>query len=119
MITAPPILENQLQHERTARALAALQRGEMQVTVLNDCTWMVASKGSRYTVSLDGDAWACTCPDFSRTLPAVWLALQAHRSGPSHRDGQDRRIRAGKPIHVSTVFNQSHGGTNDPIHANT
>ena len=58
-------MENQLQHDRMARALAALQRGEMQVTVLNDCTWLIASKGSRYTVSLDGDAWACTCPDFA------------------------------------------------------
>ena len=65
MTTAPPIMENQLQHDRMARALAALQRGEMQVTVLNDCTWLIASKGSRYTVSLDGDAWACTCPDFA------------------------------------------------------
>ena len=58
-------MENQLQHDRTARALAALQRGEMQVTVLNDCTWLIASKGSCYTVSLEGDAWACTCPDFT------------------------------------------------------
>jgi len=48
-----------------ARALAALQRGDMQVTVLNDCTWLIASKGSRYTISLNGDAWACTCPDFT------------------------------------------------------
>jgi hypothetical protein len=39
--------------------------GDMQVMVLTDCTWMVASKSSRYTVSLDGDAWACTCPDFT------------------------------------------------------
>ncbi len=65
MTTAPPILENQLQHERTARAQAALMSGDMQVMVLTDCAWMVASKSSRYTVSLDGDAWICTCPDFS------------------------------------------------------
>lgn len=64
MTTAPPILENQLQHDRTARAQAALMNGEMQVMVLTDCTWTVASKSSRYTVSLDGDAWTCTCPDF-------------------------------------------------------
>ncbi len=65
MTTAPPILENQLQQERMARAQVALLNGDMQVMVLTDCTWMVASKGSRYTVSLDGEAWACTCPDFS------------------------------------------------------
>ena len=65
MNTAPPILENQLQHERTARAQAALQRGDMQVMILMECTWTVASKSSHYTVSLDGDAWACTCPDFT------------------------------------------------------
>ena len=65
MITAPPILENQLQNDRTARAQTALWRGEMQVTTLNDCSWTVDSKGSRYIVSLDGDVWACTCPDFS------------------------------------------------------
>jgi predicted nucleic acid-binding Zn finger protein len=64
MTTASPVLENQLQHDRTARALSALQCGQMQVTVLNDCTWMIASKGRRYTVSIDGDAWVCTCPDF-------------------------------------------------------
>ena len=65
MINAPSTLENQLQHERIARAQAALQRGEMQVIVLTDCTWMVASKGNRYTISLENDAWTCTCPDFS------------------------------------------------------
>ena len=73
MITAPPILENQLQNDRTARAQTALWRGEMQVTALSDCSWTVDSKGSRYIVSLDGDVsrkdtgavWACTCPDFS------------------------------------------------------
>jgi len=65
MINAPSTLENQLQHERIARAQAALQRGEMQVIVLTDCTWMVASKGNRYTISLEDDAWTCTCPDFS------------------------------------------------------
>jgi predicted nucleic acid-binding Zn finger protein len=65
MNTAPPILESQLQHERTARAQAALQRGDMQVMVLTDSTWTVASKSSHYTVSLDGDAWTCTCPDFT------------------------------------------------------
>jgi predicted nucleic acid-binding Zn finger protein len=65
MINAPSTLENQLQHERIARAQAALQRGEMQVKVLTDCTWMVASKGNRYTISLEDDAWTCTCPDFS------------------------------------------------------
>ena len=37
----------------------------MQVIVLTDCTWMVASKGNRYTISLEDDAWTCTCPDFS------------------------------------------------------
>jgi hypothetical protein len=37
----------------------------MQVIVLTDCTWMVASKGNHYTISLEDDAWTCTCPDFS------------------------------------------------------
>jgi len=65
MITAPLVLETQLQHERIARAQAALLSGEMQVMVLTDCTWIVASKGSQYDVTLDGNAWACTCPDFN------------------------------------------------------
>lgn len=65
MNTAPQILENQLQHERTARAQAALKFGDMQVMFLTDSTWTVASKSSHYTVSLDGDAWTCTCPDFT------------------------------------------------------
>jgi len=65
MTTAPPILENQLQHERTARAQAALLNGDMQVMILTGSTWMVASKSSRYTVSLEGDVWSCTCPDFA------------------------------------------------------
>ena len=70
MMPLPPILEHQLQHERMTRAQAALQRGEMQVMLLTStphagATWLVASKGSRYTVSLEGDAWACTCPDFA------------------------------------------------------
>ena len=65
MTTAPPILENQLQHDRVARAQAALRNGDMQVMVLTDCAWTVASKSSHYTVSLDGDAWTCTCPDFT------------------------------------------------------
>lgn len=65
MTIAPPILENQLQHDRVARAQAALRNGDMQVMVLTDCAWTVASKSSHYTVSLDGDAWTCTCPDFT------------------------------------------------------
>lgn len=65
MTTAPPILENQLQHDRLVRAQAALLNGDMQVMVLTDYTWMVASKNSRYTVSLDEDAWTCTCLDFT------------------------------------------------------
>ena len=65
MTTAPPIMENQLQHDRLARAQAALLNGDMQVMILTDCTWLVASKSSRYTVSLDGGAWTCTCPDFT------------------------------------------------------
>ena len=65
MTTAPPSLENQLQHERMARAQAVLQRGDMQVMDLTDSAWAVTSKSSHYTVSLDGDAWTCTCPDFT------------------------------------------------------
>jgi predicted nucleic acid-binding Zn finger protein len=65
MTTAPPSLENQLQHDRMVRAQAALRNGDMQVMILTDCTWLVASKSSRYTVSLEDDAWACTCPDFT------------------------------------------------------
>jgi predicted nucleic acid-binding Zn finger protein len=65
MTIAPPILENQLQHERMVRAQAALVRGEMQVMSMTDITWTVASKGNRYTVSLNSDTWTCTCPDFT------------------------------------------------------
>jgi hypothetical protein len=65
MTIAPPKMEIQLLHERMARAQVALMRGEMQVMSMTDITWIVASKNNRYTVSLDGDAWACTCPDFT------------------------------------------------------
>ena len=45
----------------------------MTVLPINPCKWIVVSKRSQYTVSLDGDAsrkgtgtvWACTCPDFA------------------------------------------------------
>jgi predicted nucleic acid-binding Zn finger protein len=59
------LLEEQMQSERLARAQLAIQRGEMTVLPINACTWKVASKGSQYSVSLDGAAWACTCPDFA------------------------------------------------------
>jgi hypothetical protein len=65
MTIAPPKIESQLQHERMARAQVALMRGEMQVISITDITWMVASKSNHYTVSLDGDTWTCTCPDFT------------------------------------------------------
>jgi len=82
MIYPTMLLEEQLQDERLARAQAALQRGEMTVQPINACTWIVASKGSQYTVTVDRDAsrkdtpwqehqglrgtvWACTCPDFA------------------------------------------------------
>ena len=65
MTIAPPTLENQLQHERMARAQAALMNGDMQVMSMTDITWIVASKSNRYIVSLNGDAWTCTCPDFT------------------------------------------------------
>ena len=76
-----------MQSERLARAQMALARGDMTVLPLSGRTWIVASigtspkgagtspqgigtslkrKGSQYTVSLDGTAWACTCPDFAR-----------------------------------------------------
>lgn len=60
-----PLLEEQMQNERFARAQTALQRGEMAVKLERENTWLVASKGNQCNVSLDGDAWACTCPDFT------------------------------------------------------
>src|SRR5512136_2177427 len=65
MTIAPPTMELQLQHERMARAQAALMRGEMQVMTMTDFNWMVASKSNRYIVSLENDTWTCTCPDFT------------------------------------------------------
>ncbi|HMN62283.1 MAG TPA: Rad52/Rad22 family DNA repair protein, partial [Anaerolinea sp.] len=65
MITTSPVLERQLQHERVARALTGLQRGEMLVTALNGSAWNVDSKGNVYMVSQTGETWSCTCPDFS------------------------------------------------------
>ena len=112
-------MENQLQHDRMARALAALQRGEMQVTVLNDCTWLIASKGSRYTVSLDGDAWACTCPDFASRCQHFGLRCK-------HIEAVRLTETAGSPksgLEIQYTYPQfstnSHGGNHDPIHANT
>jgi hypothetical protein len=68
-----------------ARAQAALQRGEMQVMVLTDCTWMVASKSSRYTVSLDGDVWTCTCPDFTGRCSVLACAVSTSKQSVSPR----------------------------------
>jgi len=59
------LLEEQMQGERVLRAQDALLSGEMQVQPTAQGSWMVASKGNRYTVSRDGAVWACTCPDFS------------------------------------------------------
>jgi predicted nucleic acid-binding Zn finger protein len=61
----PILLEDQMQMERYARAEAALANGEMTVTLQGDNQWMVRSKNNTYTVSWDGEAWACTCPDFA------------------------------------------------------
>ena len=53
-----------MQNERLARAQTALENGDMAVLPVDPCKWIVVSKKSQYTVTLDGDAWACTCPDF-------------------------------------------------------
>jgi predicted nucleic acid-binding Zn finger protein len=60
-----PLIEEQMQSERMARAQVALLRGEMAILPQRERSWTVASKGSRYTVILDEGAWACTCPDFA------------------------------------------------------
>jgi hypothetical protein len=85
-----PILEEQMQSERFARAQMALQSGEMAILPIDAHTWIVTSKGSQYTVCADGatsrirkvrplgedtpwqehqglrgTVWACTCPDFA------------------------------------------------------
>ena len=54
-----------MQNERLARAQTALENGDMAVLPVDPCKWIVVSKKSQYTVTLDGDAWACTCPDFA------------------------------------------------------
>jgi predicted nucleic acid-binding Zn finger protein len=59
------MLEEQMQNERLARAQTALENGDMAVLPVDPCKWIVVSKKSQYTVTLDGDAWACTCPDFA------------------------------------------------------
>ena len=64
-ITTSALREEQMQSERIVRAQEALLRGEMQVLPANGNSWTVASKGNLYAVSLDGAAWACTCPDFT------------------------------------------------------
>ena len=64
------MLEEQMQNERLARAQTALENGGMAVlpvdlTPQGGTKWIVVSKKSQYTVTLDGDAWGCTCPDFA------------------------------------------------------
>jgi uncharacterized Zn finger protein len=66
------MLEEQMQNERLARAQTALENGDMAVLPVDPCKWIVVSMGtspkgkkSQYTVTLDGNAWACTCPDFA------------------------------------------------------
>ncbi|MDD5367547.1 MAG: Rad52/Rad22 family DNA repair protein [Anaerolineaceae bacterium] len=66
-----------MQNERLARAQTALENGDMAVLPVDPAPqrgdkWIVVSIGtspkgkkSQYTVTLDGDAWACTCPDFA------------------------------------------------------
>ncbi len=61
-----------MQNERFARAQTALGNGDMTVLTVDPCKWIVVSIGtspkgrkSQYTVTLDGDTWACTCPDFA------------------------------------------------------
>ena len=59
------LLEEQMQSERLDRAQAALQNGDMTVLPVTASTWSVASRGSRYTVRLEGTIWTCTCRDFA------------------------------------------------------
>jgi hypothetical protein len=92
-----PLIEEQMQSERMARAQAALLTGDMAVFYLGSCAWSVASKGSRYTVTLDMDFWSCTSPDFvsrcqrfrlrCKHIEAVRVA-EAGKNGNTHMQNQ-------------------------------
>src|SRR3990172_11060494 len=119
MTTAPPILENQLQHDRMARAQAALMKGDMQVMVLTDCTWMVASKSSRYTVSLDGDAWTCTCPDFSGRCQRFGLRckhIEAVRLTEAEKIAKSRLVSQDTDPQFSTTYTEEQMTQSMPTH---
>ena len=49
------MLEEQMQNERLARAQTALENGDMAVLTVDPCKWIVVSKKSQYTVTLDGE----------------------------------------------------------------
>ena len=75
-IDTSALREEQMQSERIVRAQEALLRGDMKVLPADESSWTVASKGNLYAVSLDGAAWACTCPDFVRRCQRFHLTCK-------------------------------------------
>lgn len=62
----------QLQTERTERAQSALVAGRFQVIRVDPLQWTVRNGDNLpYTVSLHGETWSCTCPDFLQIGPAI------------------------------------------------
>ncbi len=109
MTIAPPKMESQLQHERMTRAQVALMRGEMQVMSMTDITWIVASKNNRYTVSLDGDAWACTCPDFNGRCQRFGLRckhIEAVRLSEAETSSETGLVNQYTNPQLSTIYTE-------------
>jgi hypothetical protein len=65
-------LKNQAQAERTERALAAIQSGCFEVLRTGPFRWTVKNGDKEpYSVSLQNEAWSCTCKDFELRGPEL------------------------------------------------
>jgi predicted nucleic acid-binding Zn finger protein len=121
-----PLIEEQMQSERMARAQAALLTGDMAVFYLRSYAWSVASKGNRYTVTLDVDFWSCTCPDFvsrcrrfrlrCKHIEAVRVA-EAGKNGDTHTQNQTTYLITEEQM-TQTVLSNSTPILENPKQAN-
>ena len=70
---------------------------------------MVASKSNRYIVSLDDDAWTCTCPDFTGRCQRFGLRckhIEAVRLVETEKDGEIGQVNQYTKPQFSTTYTE-------------
>ena len=79
---------------------------------------MVASKSSHYTVSLDGDAWTCTCPDFAGRCQRFGLRckhIEAVRFTEAEKIAETGQVSQYTYPQFSTSYTEEHMTQSIPI----